>query len=59
MTPRTRWTRQQFMLAFVCTAGLLENGILKGPQKFYTSVAHTGEDVERTVQAFQKIAPTL
>ena len=40
-------------------AGLLENGVLKGPQKFYTSVAHTGEDVERTVEAFQKIAPTL
>ncbi len=40
-------------------AGLLENGILKGPQKFYTSVAHTEEDVERTVEAFQKITPTL
>ena len=39
--------------------GLLQNGILKGPQKFYTSLAHTEEDVERTVEAFRQIAPSL
>ena len=40
-------------------SGLLDQGILKGPQKFYTSVAHTEEDVERTINAFQEIIPAL
>ena len=32
---------------------LLEQGILKAwPQKFYISLAHTDEDVERTIEAF-------
>jgi len=40
-------------------AGLLERGILKGGQKFYPSVVHTEEDVERTIQAFKEVVPTL
>ena len=40
-------------------SGLLEQGILKGPQKFYTSVAHTEEDVERTISAFEAVIPGL
>lgn len=32
---------------------LLENGILKSwPDKFYPSLAHTGEDVDRTIEVF-------
>jgi len=40
-------------------SGLLGHGILKGPQKFYTSVAHTQEDVERTINAFKEVVPNL
>ena len=41
-------------------AGLLERGVIKSwPQKFYPSVAHTDEDVERTVAAIREVAPTL
>ena len=41
-------------------AGLLERGILKSwPQKFYPSLAHTDEDVERTIEAFQAVVPQL
>ena len=40
-------------------AGLLERGILKGGQKFYPSMVHTDEDVERTIQAFNEVVPTL
>jgi glutamate-1-semialdehyde 2,1-aminomutase len=40
-------------------SGLLGQGILKGPQKFYTSVAHTQEDVERTISAFKEVVPAL
>ena len=41
-------------------AGLLEQGILKSwPQKFYPSLAHTEEDIARTIEAFQKVVPTL
>ena len=33
--------------------GLLERGVLKGwPSKFYVSLAHTDEDVDRTIEAF-------
>lgn len=33
--------------------GLLERGVLKGwPSKFYMSLAHTDEDVDRTIEAF-------
>ena len=40
--------------------GLLERGILKGwPQKYYPSLVHTDEDVERTLDAVREIAPTL
>jgi glutamate-1-semialdehyde 2,1-aminomutase len=43
-----------------CNAGLLERGILKGwPQKYYPSLAHTDADVERTINAFREVAPTL
>ena len=38
---------------------LLEHGILKGSQKFYVSLAHTDQDVQRTVQAFQDVAHQL
>ena len=40
-------------------AGLLERGILKGGQKYYPSIVHTDEDVEKTVQAFAEVIPTL
>jgi len=40
-------------------AGLLERGILKGNQKYYPSTVHTEEDVERTVQAYREVVPTL
>ena len=40
--------------------GLLERGILKGwPQKYYPSLAHTEEDVERTLNAVREVAPSL
>ena len=38
---------------------LLEQGILKGSQKFYISLAHTDQDVQHTVQAFQDVAEKL
>ena len=41
-------------------AGLLQNGVLKGwPQKFYPSLAHTEDDVVKTLEAFETIIPTL
>ena len=40
-------------------AGLLERGILKGTQKFYPSMVHTEEDVDRTIQAITEVVPTL
>ncbi len=40
--------------------GMLRQGILKSwPNKFYPSLAHTSEDVEKTVEAFRKVVPTL
>lgn len=41
-------------------AGLLERGILKSwPQKFYPSIVHTDEDIERTIEVIQAVVPTL
>ena len=40
-------------------AGLLERGVLKGGQKYYPSAVHTDEDVERTIEAYLEIVPTL
>ncbi len=40
-------------------AGLLERGVLKGGQKYYPSAVHTDEDVERTIEAYREIVPTL
>lgn len=40
--------------------GLLERGILKGwPQKYYPSLVHTDEDVERTLNAVREVVPAL
>ena len=47
----------QMMARF--NAGLLERGILKGTQKFYPSMVHTEEDVERTIAAFEEVIPEL
>ena len=41
-------------------AGMLKNGVLKGwPQKFYPSLAHSEEDVTKTLEAFEAVIPTL
>ena len=40
-------------------AGLLERDVLKGGQKYYPSAVHTEEDVERTIEAYREIVPTL
>ena len=40
-------------------AGMLERGVLKGGQKFYPSIVHTDEDVERTIDAFREVIPGL
>jgi glutamate-1-semialdehyde 2,1-aminomutase len=40
--------------------GLLEQGILKSwPHKFYPSLAHTDDDVDRTIEAIRRVVPTL
>ena len=41
------------------TAGSLERGILKGAQKYYPSAVHTGEDVEKTVEAMREVLPLV
>ena len=38
---------------------LLERGVLKGDTKFYVSAAHTGDDVELTLEAFRGAAEAL
>ena len=38
---------------------LLERGILKGVQKFYMSLAHTEEDIQRTLEVFRDTAEQL
>ena len=40
-------------------AGLLERGILKATQKFYPSMVHSEEDVEKTITAFEEVVPSL
>ena len=40
-------------------AGLLERGVLKGGQKYYPSTVHTEEDIERTIEAYRQVVPTL
>ena len=40
-------------------AGLLERGVLKGGQKYYPSIVHNEEDIERTIEAFREVVPTL
>jgi glutamate-1-semialdehyde 2,1-aminomutase len=40
-------------------AALLEHGVLRGGSKFYVSTAHTPEDVEHTLHAFQAAARAL
>ena len=40
-------------------SGLLERGILKGGQKYYPSAVHSEEDVEKTIQAYREVVPTL
>ena len=40
-------------------AGLLEHGVLKGGQKYYPSAVHTEEDIERTIEAYRQVVPTL
>lgn len=40
-------------------AGLLERGILKGGQKYYPSAVHSEEDIERTIEAYREVVPTL
>ncbi len=40
--------------------GMLERGILKGwPQKYYPSLVHSEEDVQRTLDAAREVVPTL
>lgn len=39
--------------------GLLERGILKGGQKYYPSIVHTDEDLDKTIQAFEEVVPGL
>lgn len=38
---------------------LLEHGVLKGDTKFYVSLAHNEEDIERTEEAFKSAAAEL
>ena len=38
---------------------LLEHGVLRGKGKFYVSVAHTREDVDRTIAAFEAAAAEI
>ncbi len=40
-------------------AGLLERGVLKGGQKYYPSAVHTEEDIDRTIEAYRQVVPTL
>ena len=47
----------QMMTRFV--SGLLERRILRGPLKFYPSLVHTNEDVDRTIEVFEEVIPTL
>ena len=47
----------QMMTRFV--EGLLERRILRGQLKFYPSVVHSEDDVDRTIEVFEEVIPTL
>ncbi|MBI2856360.1 MAG: aspartate aminotransferase family protein [Chloroflexi bacterium] len=38
---------------------LLERGILKAAEKFYISLAHTEDDIQRTIEVFKEVAQLL
>ena len=38
---------------------LLERGVLKGGQKFYMSLAHTDDDIQKTIEAIEEAAKEL
>ena len=38
---------------------LQDEGVFRGPQKFYPSLAHTDEDVDQTIEAFSKVMEVL
>ena len=40
-------------------SSLLEQGIFKGASKYYISAAHTDEDVEETIAAFESAVDQL
>ena len=40
-------------------AVLREHGVLKGTSKFYVSVAHTQDDIDRTIGAFEAAAAEI
>ena len=40
-------------------AVLQERGVIKGPSKFYVSVAHTQEDIDHTIGAFEAAAAEI
>ncbi len=40
-------------------AAVVERGVFKGASKFYMSTAHTGADIEQTLEAFQVAVDTL
>ena len=40
-------------------AALREHGVLKGTSKFYVSVAHTRDDIDYTIGAFEAAAAEL
>ena len=46
----------QLMARF--NSGLLEQGVLKS-SKFYPSTVHTDDDLEKTIQAFEEVIPSL
>ena len=57
--PNYRDTLTATLDACQAHAGLLERGVLKGGQKYYPSAVHTDEDVERTIEAYRQVVPTL
>ena len=38
---------------------LLEHGVIKGGAKFYVSVAHTRDDIDQTIEAFEAAAAEI
>ena len=45
--------------SFQFTQHLLDCGVLKAHEKFFVSLAHTDEDIERTLDAFRYAAGEL